>query len=701
MAESIVTLRVDTRNAVSSLNNASAATNKLSAASSGATKSLAATSTAARGLGSALASSLAPILAVGTAVSLLGRSLSVFQSRERDAAILAKGLNNLGKGTNVLRELEEAADNLGNATLFSQDEFTRGFALLTSFRKIGVDSYASVAEQAANIAQINQVDVNTSFMQLAKALQDPERNLSNLNRSGIAFSKQQTDVIKQLMKTNQVAKAHTMILNIVKESYDEAALAASKGFAGSVDLLMEEVNDFSESLGKALLPVLDKSVKALTAFLDFLNSEGGQVTAIIAGITLAVKGLAVALPLLKTNLIAVAVSARIATGNLIGTKATLAATSIGFANATVAANAFKVALAKAGIGLAIIAFGILATKILETFNAQKRLNEELAAGKTDLARAELERLEKKLADLQAKQERIKKQGGLKNILGLGEKLSGTEVIELIGGALPKAIDDLKAKIATADELGFAKEFRTAAKNIHEQKEELEEIIKRSKINTEEGRKQFDLEQRKNELVEKHGELLGGVLFKREQDNKKLQESVNKIKEQEKAAEKLKEKYKEIGQSVEDGIVSNLADAVEGTKTLAQAAVSVLNDLKRKLIEVAIQQAVSGIGGKIGGFLGKVFGGGKAAGGPVAANKNFIVGEKGPEILSMGSSRGFITPNNQIGGEVTNIVTVNVDASGSSVEGNDGQANEFGNVLAAAIQAELINQKRAGGLLSNA
>jgi len=47
VAESIVTLRVDTRNAVSSLNNASVATNKLSAASKGATKSLAATSTAA------------------------------------------------------------------------------------------------------------------------------------------------------------------------------------------------------------------------------------------------------------------------------------------------------------------------------------------------------------------------------------------------------------------------------------------------------------------------------------------------------------------------------------------------------------------------------------------------------------------------------------------------------------------------------
>ena len=182
------------------------------------------------------------------------------------------------------------------------------------------------------------------------------------------------------------------------------------------------------------------------------------------------------------------------------------------------------------------------------------------------------------------------------------------------------------------------------------------------------------------------------------DIKDLKKDLNDIDE---TTDKLSEKFKKIGEDIESGIVSNLADAVEGTKTLAQAAVSVLNDLKRKLIEVAIQQAVSGIGGKIGGFLGKVFGGGKAAGGPVAANKNFIVGEKGPEILSMGSSRGFITPNNQIGGGVTNIVTVNVDASGSSVEGNDGQANEFGNILASAIQAELINQKRAGGLLSNA
>jgi len=189
------------------------------------------------------------------------------------------------------------------------------------------------------------------------------------------------------------------------------------------------------------------------------------------------------------------------------------------------------------------------------------------------------------------------------------------------------------------------------------------------------------------------------------------------------ADQLKEKFMEIGQGIEQGIVSNLTDAVMGTKTLAQAAVSVLNDLKRKLVEVAIQRAVSGIGNFIGGALGGIFGGGggilgrtavgtsnqfvgkasaaafRANGGPVSAGGAFVVGEKGPELLQMGSRGGNIIPNNQLGGGTTNIVNVSVDASGSSVSGNNQDAQALGNVIGAAIRAELIKEKRAGGLLS--
>ena len=59
--------------------------------------------------------------------------------------------------------------------------------------------------------------------------------------------------------------------------------------------------------------------------------------------------------------------------------------------------------------------------------------------------------------------------------------------------------------------------------------------------------------------------------------------------------------------------------------------------------------------------------------------------------------GMVTPNHAIGGS-TNIV-VNVDASGSSVEGDEEQGRELGRLISVAVQSELIQQKRPGGLLA--
>ena len=59
--------------------------------------------------------------------------------------------------------------------------------------------------------------------------------------------------------------------------------------------------------------------------------------------------------------------------------------------------------------------------------------------------------------------------------------------------------------------------------------------------------------------------------------------------------------------------------------------------------------------------------------------------------------GMITPNHALGGS-TNIV-VNVDASGSSVEGNEGDGRELGRLISVAVQSEILQQKRPGGLLA--
>ena len=59
--------------------------------------------------------------------------------------------------------------------------------------------------------------------------------------------------------------------------------------------------------------------------------------------------------------------------------------------------------------------------------------------------------------------------------------------------------------------------------------------------------------------------------------------------------------------------------------------------------------------------------------------------------------GMITPNHALGGS-TNVI-VNVDASGSSVEGDEQQGRELGRLISVAVQSELLEQKRPGGLLA--
>jgi len=153
-------------------------------------------------------------------------------------------------------------------------------------------------------------------------------------------------------------------------------------------------------------------------------------------------------------------------------------------------------------------------------------------------------------------------------------------------------------------------------------------------------------------------------------------------------QKLKDLYRSIGQTVEDGLVDAIQGAIDGTKTLGDVARSVFAQIQRSLIQYGVNALLTGI------FPGSKFF--RANGGPVSTGKSYIVGERGPEMF-VPNSGGRIVPNSDMGSS-TNIV-VNVDASGSSVEGDEAQGRELGRLISVAVQSEIIQQKRPGGLLA--
>ena len=170
-----------------------------------------------------------------------------------------------------------------------------------------------------------------------------------------------------------------------------------------------------------------------------------------------------------------------------------------------------------------------------------------------------------------------------------------------------------------------------------------------------------------------------------------------------------------------GIIKGSMTAQEALRNLFMRTADHFLDMAAQMIAKQIQMKILGIGFNMfaspatkairddfgmsisdastiasGGFVETVIDGKKATGGPVKKGGRFLVGERGPELFTPGVS-GMITPNHALGGS-TNVV-VNVDASGSSVEGDEQGGRELGRVISAAVQSELIQQKRPGGLLA--
>ena len=175
---------------------------------------------------------------------------------------------------------------------------------------------------------------------------------------------------------------------------------------------------------------------------------------------------------------------------------------------------------------------------------------------------------------------------------------------------------------------------------------------------------------------------------------------------------LSDEFKSLANTINNEIISGIEGMIDGTKTLGQVASSMLKKIASQMLQTAIMgpSGSDGIAGTIFKALGfglnplqgfapdiktsgiKFF----ASGGRPPVGRPSVVGERGPELFVPRTS-GTIVPNEALGSGAN--VTVNVDASGSSVQGDGPSANQLGKAIGAAVQAELIKQKRPGGLLT--
>ena len=670
MAEAVVRLRVDASGATRALSGVQNQTNKLQSSFNGLRTAIAATGITL--IGRQAVRTSANFDKLNVRLKLLTKSSKDFAKSQQIATDAQKAfglsatealegvtditarLAPLGSSIEEIRTVffgfNTAAKLAGSSAQESSNAFRQLAQALGSGRLAG-DEFRSVSEQVPTILAPIAEELGVTIGQLKQLAADGKLTSEVVLRALGRVGNEGSGFLKQLL-----ANDPTQVF---------------KNFSNATE-------DLSRAFGKELRPAVESVTKNLTALInkivEFSGSDIGKTSILITKIAVSAKLLTVAataataaVAIIVGKLTSIGAAAIIAKGGFgaVATSSLLAAKGIGAV--TLAAGALKVALLASGVGAFALVVGGLATAFFKAKREAQEFTDLLESGSQEDVTKAFEKQKKAVEALEKQLERTNSRRA---------------------GQIRQRLEDEQAELRLLE----------------------------NKLNTLAAEERITEEQKKqNEEKKKSAEL---------------------IKKQQEEAEKLKEKFMEIGMSIEQGVVQNLTDAAMGTKSLGEAAISVLNDLKRKLIEVAMQQAVSGLGQFLGTALGSIFGGGigggggglgmtqgaslpsnpvgfsgysrptvrlgrgtafRANGGPVSAGGSYIVGEKGPEMFTPSRS-GTIIPNNAMGG-VTNNISIVVDATGTAVEGNDAEANQFGEQLAAAIQAEIINQKRSGGLLN--
>jgi len=235
---------------------------------------------------------LAGVLAVGAGVGLLGAQMAGGVKSAIDYAAAQKQTEAVIKSTGgaahvSVKDVQSYAATLEGVAGVSDDMVISGENLLLTFTSIrneagkGNDIFNQATKTSLDLSLALGQDMKSSAIQVGKALNDPIKGVTALQRVGVSFTESQKKQIKTLVDSGHTLQAQKLILAELNKEFGGASKAAGESFAGAMGRAKNALSDVWRSVGFLLLPKLTQlgnwlagtGVPALQVFFDVLTGQ--------------------------------------------------------------------------------------------------------------------------------------------------------------------------------------------------------------------------------------------------------------------------------------------------------------------------------------------------------------------------------------------------------------------------------------------
>ena len=175
------------------------------------------------------------------------------------------------------QSLEELAEAQGKTTEFSKTQVEQGENLLLTFTKIGKSVFPDATVACENMAQSMHMDLNSACLTVGKALQDPVKGVTALQREGVKLTGSQKKMVAAMVATGNTAGAQKIILKELETEFGGSAVAAGKTFGGQMKILEHQIAGVGVGIMSKLLP-------PLTTLVSSINNHMPQIQNAITGV---------------------------------------------------------------------------------------------------------------------------------------------------------------------------------------------------------------------------------------------------------------------------------------------------------------------------------------------------------------------------------------------------------------------------------